>query len=130
MTLLDAGIQLFINLTEVGEAAPYADWLGERAYHLRLPIPDFGAPASSMMALILDWLDEAMAASWRVYIHCLAGLGRTGTVIGCYLVRHGLTGPQALEKLTLLRAHSTYATSSSPETDEQRRLVLHWPVGG
>ena len=127
--LLDAGIQLFIDLTEAGEMAPYADKLGGQAYHLRVSIADFGIPAPETMAALLNILDDALYRQLRVYVHCLGGLGRTGTVIGCYLVRHGLGGGQALERLNKLRANSAYAGSSSPETSVQRTMVLHWPVG-
>jgi len=81
------------------------------------------------MVAILSILDDALSRGWRVYVHCQAGLGRTGTVIGCYLARHGFTGAEALERLQHLRANSTYTDSSSPETDMQRYMVLHWPVG-
>ncbi len=127
--LLDAGIQLFIDLTEEGEATPYADQLGEQAYHLRVSVSDFSVPTTERMVTILDSLDYALHRQWRVYIHCMAGLRRTCTVVGCYLVRGGLTGTEALERLQQLRTNSAYADSSSPETDEQRYMVRHWPVG-
>ncbi|MBA3406233.1 MAG: dual specificity protein phosphatase family protein [Gemmatimonadaceae bacterium] len=31
-----------------------------------------------------------------IYVHCWGGVGRTGTVVGCYIVRHGRTGDDAL----------------------------------
>lgn len=127
--LLQAGIQLFVDLTEEGEAELYADQLGGQAYHLRIPIADFSTPMPERIAAILNILDDALSRGWRVYIHCLAGLGRTGTVVGCYLARHGFQGAEALERLQHLRANSAYADSSSPETDEQRYRVLHWPAG-
>ncbi len=127
--LLQAGIQLFVDLTEKGESLPYVDQLGGKARHQRMPISDFDTPSPYEMVNILNTLDYARRRSQRVYIHCLAGLGRTGTVVGCYLARHGLTGAEALERLQHLRANSAYADSSSPETDAQRYMVLRWPVG-
>jgi hypothetical protein len=127
--LLEAGIQLFVDLTEKGEVQPYEDQLEGQAYHLRIPIADFSIPTPEMMTTILNSLDYALQRQWRVYVHCLGGLGRTGTVIGCYLVRCGLQGTEALKTLQQLRANSAYADSSSPETDEQRYMVLRWPVG-
>ena len=56
------------------------------------------------MNAVLDMLDTALQAGQAVYLHCWAGIGRTGTVVGCYLVRHGLTGEQALARLVTLRA--------------------------
>jgi protein-tyrosine phosphatase len=71
------------------------------------------------MTTILDRIDELLAAGEVVYVHCLAGIGRTGPVVGCYLVRRGMSGPDALDTVERLRG-------APPETPEQRRLVLDW----
>ena len=42
------------------------------------------------MTRILDDVDAALADGGAVYVHCWGGIGRTGTVVGCWLVRHGL----------------------------------------
>ncbi|MBN1140046.1 MAG: dual specificity protein phosphatase family protein [Anaerolineae bacterium] len=128
-SLLDAGIRVFFDLTEEGELEPYASWLEDAARHLRVPIPDFGLPTVAQMAQTLDAIDRAIGAGQAVYVHCRAGLGRTGTVVGCFLVRHGLDGEQALQAIQALRANIPYASSSSPETAAQRGLVLRWEKG-
>lgn len=112
---LDAGIQLFVDLTEVGEGPPYTQYLAGKARRLSMPIPDFDVPSRAQMVRILDEIDQALMAQRKVYVHCLAGLGRTGTVVGCYLVRHGLSGPDALG-----------AHDPSPTTEAQRRMVRYW----
>jgi hypothetical protein len=127
--LLQAGIRLFVDLTEAGETLPYADKLGGKARHARMPISDFDTPSPSEMAAILAVLDHAVRQQQHVYVHCLAGMGRTGTVIGCYLVRHGMAGAEALKTLRLLRANTPFARSPSPETETQRRMVLRWQIG-
>lgn len=127
--LLLAGIQFFVDLTEAGETLPYAEKLGGKARHMRMPISDFDTPSTGEMAAILTALDRAVGQQQRVYVHCLAGMGRTGTVIGCYLVRHGMSGHEALETLQRLRANTLFARSPSPETEAQRRMVLRWQTG-
>ena len=127
--LLRASIQLFVDLTEKGEALPYADKLMGKARHVRMPISDFDIPSTSEMAAILTVLDRAIRQQQRVYVHCLAGMGRTGTVIGCYLVRHGMDGAEALKTIRKLRANTPFARSPSPETEMQQRMVLRWPIG-
>lgn len=127
--LLQAGVQLFVDLTEKGEALPYVDKLEGKARHVRMPISDFDIPSTSEMAAILTVLDRAIRQQQRVYVHCLAGMGRTGTVIGCYLARHGMSGAEALETIKKLRAGTLFARSPSPETEAQQRMVLRWPIG-
>lgn len=73
------------------------------------------------MQMILDTLDSAMESGHTVYLHCHGGRGRTGTVVGCWLVRHGRTGEQALARIAELRGDH-----ESPETREQRAFVLNW----
>lgn len=135
--ILDAGITVFIDLTGPADRLkPYAPLLYEEAatrdisveYH-RLSITDMSIPSSPQeMAAILDRIDHALAAGQSVYFHCWGGVGRTGTVTGCYLVRHGLTGAEALQELA--RMWQTVAKCNtfplSPQTTEQRDYILHW----
>ena len=61
------------------------------------------------------------------------GIGRTGTVLGCYLAEQGLTGAAALETLNQAWQQSGRARRwpSIPETPEQRDFVASWePDGG
>ena len=44
-------------------------------------------------------VDDALGEGRTVYVHCWGGIGRTGTVVGCWLVRHGLTGRGALDQI-------------------------------
>ncbi len=66
-----------------------------------------------------------------MYVHCWGGIGRTGTVVGSWLVRHGVMAPeQALDLLTELRASDRGAGHRrSPETPEQRAFVRRWRPG-
>ena len=59
-------------------------------------------------------------------LHCFGGIGRTGTVVGCYLVRHGAEPEAALAEIARRRQGTPDGYRHAPETDEQRRLVLTW----
>ena len=62
--------------------------------HERHSIVDMDVPRSQQQtAGILDAIDKALEDGKNVYVHCWGGIGRTGTVVGCWLVRHGMTGP-------------------------------------
>jgi len=129
------GITTFIDLTEAGEHGlrPYAGDIralaaasGRSISHHRHPIPDLGTPTPRTMRAILDAIDEALAAGEMVYVHCYGGIGRTGTVIGCWLVRHGLSGEEALRRIAEWRAPTPDGWRASPETPDQRALILSW----
>jgi hypothetical protein len=134
-SLLSAGIDSFLDLTEPNELEPYLPLLQERAglraasiHYQRLPLVDFDVPGASSMQTILDRIDAALAGGHRIYVHCWGGIGRTGMVVGCYLVRHGRAGSEALQQIQVLRlsASARLAASMSPETPAQVDFVLDW----
>ena len=127
--LIAAGVTAFVDLTEDGELLPYAHLLPPMVEHRRMPIRDVNVPTVPEMVRILDRLDEQLAAGHVVYVHCWGGVGRTGTVIGCFLARHGLSGVEALEEVRRLRRPSRKAWRDAPETREQRAMVRDWPMG-
>ena len=136
--LLKSGMTVFVDLTEAGEkqlkpyAGPLAEEaaaLGMEAEHRRMPIEDFETPGEAEMKAILDTIDAALAKGQGVYVHCFVGIGRTGTVVGCYLVRHGLSGPEALDELARLREGAYFGGTDSPVTAAQRQFVQDWVPG-
>ena len=131
--ILDAGVRSFIDLTESHELAPYDELLFELARardievsYQRISIRDLGVPAEDVMTAILDRIRSEIAAGRPVYVHCWGGIGRTGTVAGCWLVEQGLACDEAFERIRTLRRHTPDRWTRSPETDNQREFVRGW----
>ncbi len=137
LRMLQMGVNVFVDLTNPGDVwASYHQILKDEAADLGVQveihehrIEDYGVPQPLEMKSILDEIDQAVADEKIVYVHCLAGLGRTGTVVGCYLVRHGLESETALRKLTELRRSTLKAHLPSPEHPRQEMMILEWRVG-
>ena len=132
--LIDAGVSAFIDLTEPYEPAshgkpmkPY-DYLLDGQSHQRFGIRDQSTPASSELTkAALDAIDGHLAAGETVYVHCWGGVGRTGTIIGCWLARHYEPGQAALDRLQELWGENPKSlTRCSPENAEQARYILEW----
>ncbi len=127
-SLTAAGVSCFIDLTQEEESEAYARLLPAGAQYFRHPIPDHGVPREpAQMAHILARVRAGIAAGRIVYLHCRAGIGRTGMTAGCLLAeRHGADA--AIEELNHLWRQSARSAQweSIPETDAQTDFVRHW----
>jgi protein-tyrosine phosphatase len=83
----------------------------------RFGIADFGCPTAGQVREVLDAIQRAEGI---VYLHCRAGCGRTGTILGCFLVEQGLSPDDALARVRELTG------GHCPETTEQEALVQSW----
>lgn len=134
-SLLEAGFDTFIDLTDPGETSPYTDILLEEAHayaietaHHRFPIGDFGLPTPALMNAILDLIDDGLRDGRKIYLHCWGGIGRTGTTVGCYLVRRGSSAEEALHQLAAWwqAVPKSRYHPYSPETQEQVNFIRGW----
>ena len=132
--LTDAGVSAFIDLTEADEPTnfgepmkPYADLL-DWPSHQRFGIRDMNVPDSpDLTKSALDAIDAHLESGETVYVHCWGGVGRTGTIIGCWLARHYEPGQAALDRLEKLWSGNPKSRSrQSPETGRQQRYVREW----
>ena len=142
--LLDAGLDRFVNLTQDypggtdGHLTHYDSDVEPHAEVDRYAIRDVYIPTDEFMVEILDAIDDDLAGGHNVYVHCWGGVGRTGTVVGCWLIRHGYaTADDVLEMISDLRIGDAGRgpnagrgeTRESPETLEQVDFVVGWEQG-
>lgn len=137
-SLLDAGVRVFINLTEDFELPPYERILREEAVtrgisvqHVRMPIRDANVTTVRHMREILSHIERHAEAKLPTYVHCWGGIGRTGTVVGCHLVEQGHTGEEALVEVARLFATMSMEKlrnhpDGSPETAAQKAMIREW----
>ena len=121
--LARSGVTLFLDLTQEGELDPYDSLVEPPARYLRMPIRDFSVPSREQLAATLDEIDAELGRGGLVYVHCWAGCGRTGVVVGSWLVRHGTDPKDALRRIGEARG------LGCPQTLEQRLVVLDWRAG-
>ena len=123
------GIDFFLDLTQIGERPTYNRLLHRNASYVRFPIVDCGVPAhDDQMRQIQANIRAALAEDRKLYIHCRAGIGRTGLVVGCYLADEGLGGEAALKKLNKLWQESERSKSwpKVPQNVEQADYIRRW----
>lgn len=113
--LIEAGIDSIVDLTEAEEMShPYeTELLHEEAKRAGRPVPchhRFGIRDNDILAddrdydEILQHLESELDAGKRLYVHCWGGKGRTGTVIGCWLIdSEGLDYESTVQRMHDLR---------------------------
>lgn len=126
----EAGVNHFIDLTEAGELPAYRHLLPVHTKYLSSPIADTGLPKSTAQTLgLLTEIRAALNSKHRVYLHCRAGIGRTGLIVGCYLADESGDGKAAVKELNRLWQQSERASSwpKVPQTEEQADYIRQWP---
>jgi atypical dual specificity phosphatase len=108
------GVSVLINLHE----RPHPDGVLARygMTEVHLPVPDFTPPTLQQLEQGVGAIEEAVTSGHRVAVHCGAGLGRTGTLLACYLVKKGLGPDEAIARVRALRPGSI-------ETPQQESAV-------
>jgi rhodanese/phosphatase family protein len=128
-----AGVDSFVDLTEDGELPPYRHLLPKHTEYLRCAIMDTYVPNNvSQTQELLSAIHAALARGRCVYVHCRAGIGRTGLIVGCFLADQESNGKTALKILNRLWRQSARAASwpRVPQTAEQADYIRRWPKLG
>lgn len=117
-------VDVLVCLLEDHELARYGipDLLSEARAHglfvLRLPILDGGVlPDLKPVQKVVKQMTSHLDAGQNVVVHCAGGLGRTGTVAGCWLVSQGMSAIEAIDTLHRVRSRNC------PETTEQEKFI-------
>ncbi|MFN8222021.1 MAG: hypothetical protein U0R50_02085 [Gaiellales bacterium] len=123
------GVGVFVDLTHPTDPLPSYEPHLSSATRIAHPIVDMATPTVPQMRRILDDIDEGLSGDGAVYVHCWGGIGRTGTVVGCWLQRHGLDEGDAIARIAALRRMALDSSMPSPQTTAQRAMVRGWRRG-
>ena len=106
--IIKTGVKSVVTMTE--EPLP-TSWIKNIKY-LHVPTEDLSAPDMEKIDNTIDYIHERIKNDEPTMVHCAAGIGRTGTILACYLVKyHGLSTKDAIDKVRKERPGSIQSES-------------------
>jgi atypical dual specificity phosphatase len=113
--LKEKGFEAIVSLTEFPLSEMLIEEFGFSVKHI--PVGDFQAPTLEQIEDFVEFAQNARSEGKKLVVHCDAGIGRTGTMLACYLVSKGYKATDAIEDVRTKRPGSI-------ETIEQEEVVL------
>ncbi len=115
--LKDNGFEAVVSLSEFSLSEVLIEEFGFTVKHI--PVRDFEAPTLEQIEDFVAFAENARSEGKKLVVHCDAGIGRTGTMLACYLVSKGYNAADAIEEVRAKRPGSL-------ETIEQEEVVLKY----
>jgi atypical dual specificity phosphatase len=106
--ILKQGVRSIVTMTE--NSLPES-WVKNVKY-LHVPTEDFSAPDMEQIDEAVEFIQNRLENNEPVMVHCAAGIGRTGTILACYLVKYEkLSAKDAIKKVRKERPGSIQSES-------------------
>ncbi|MDD2704840.1 MAG: dual specificity protein phosphatase family protein [Acidocella sp.] len=118
--LKNVGITALITLTE--KDFPQDALARHGLTNLHLSIEDRKAPTAAEMDMLVTRMRQMLESGEVLAVHCLAGLGRTGTILAAYLVKEkGLSAQSALNQIRRFNRQFV-------QSDDQEDFLMEYEV--
>ncbi|HHT9160223.1 MAG TPA: dual specificity protein phosphatase 23 [Candidatus Brocadiaceae bacterium] len=115
--LKDNGIEAVVSLTELPLHKTLIEEFGFEYKHI--PVPDLASPTQEQIEEFVSFVNNLTASKKKIVVHCDAGIGRTGTMLACYLVNKGCSASWSISEVRKRRPGSI-------ETTEQEDTILKY----
>lgn len=119
--LYKIGIRAILNLSEAPLPYKTPNTIGLLTTHI--PIGDFTAPALHQVKQAIAMISSCLDKDMPVVVHCVAGLGRTGTILACYLVSQGVSAGKAISTIREWRPGSIEIPEQEAVAYEYERFI-------
>jgi len=115
--LKQRGIKALVRMAELNKAKISGTQIGGLGFtDYQEPVPDFTAPERDQLDNIIAFMKASIAEGRPVGVSCGVGLGRTGVVLGCFLVSLGYKAQEAINEVRAKRPGSI-------ETEAQEEAI-------
>ena len=120
IVLQQVGIKVIVNLTEYLDDTPFLSAFNVYNIHIA-SFKEWGhkPPTLQQIHQAVSIIQASLKSNQPVLVHCVHGLGRTGTIIAGYLTTCGYTAQGAIDYIRQLR-------HGFVETEEQEAVIYEY----
>jgi NAD+ kinase len=97
--LIARGVRTVVDLRGSDQHSPFCQWdppSWKGVQHVNIQVEDYQTPSHEELARFITLADQASPDN-PMFLHCKAGIGRTGTMIACWRITRGWTAEEAVQ---------------------------------